>query len=865
MMKRPPIPWIILIVSLLLTVFAAWQSYQFQRGRSDERFLNSTQATAARVEARIHTYIALLRGGVGLFAADDRITYQAFSRYAEHMNLPTRYPGIQGVGFTQHFDVSDQDSLVDAMVRNGFEDFRVWPEVDAPRRDAIIYLEPLDERNRAALGYDMYSEAVRQQAMARARDTGEPSISGRVTLVQEIDGRTQAGFLIYLPVYRGGTDPESVERRRELLHGFVYSPFRADDLLAGIFDTRERVNSAFRIYDGVGTNPENLLHDSRINNINPAPGAAYDEVVTLNIAGHDWTLSFARTDAMAADASRWSPWAILLIGSVLSLLLAALSATQVQAEREALRSESRLRAVLEALPFGVSVAERDGRITFSNSASRRIWGTSAESDMVRSGEVQRWNVRTGQLMSPEEWAVNRALSGQAIDGDEIHIDGPEGEPMILLNSAAPIRGAKDEIELVVASEVDITPQKRAEELLRDREKEFRTMVDSIPQLAWMADADGQMLWYNRRWTMYTGESIRVLRESGWQRHIHPDHVRRVVERIQLSFASGEAWEDTFPIRDAEGEYRHFLYRAVPIHDETGDIFRWFGTGTDITEQILARKAEARAIREQVAREAAEQREEQLRRHAAELERSNRELQDFAYVASHDLQEPLRKISTFTDLVLEEYGEVMDDNAASYLERVKLAAVRMSRLIKDLLEFSRVETQGRPFEEIDLNQIMEDVLADLFVLLNETGGTVEVGPLPVIEADPVQMRQLFQNLIGNALKFHHHDEPPRVTVRTREVPGAVIGGENGVDQEMRCHIEIMDNGVGFEEKYLDRIFSPFQRLHGRSEYEGTGIGLAICRRIAERHDGTISARSRPGRGSTFIVELPVKQGQEVGAA
>lgn len=862
MMRRPPIPWIILAVSLLLTAFAAWQAHSNAKVRHEERFANSVQATTSRVEARIKTYIALLRGGVGLFAAADEVSVDDFRRYTDQMDLPSRYPGIQGVGFTQRIPVGQQDSLTAAMVASGFENFRVWPEVDAPERHAIIYLEPQDDRNQAAIGYDMYSEATRQLAMARARDTGEPSVSGRVTLVQEIEGRTQAGFLIYLPVYRGGTDPVDVRLRREQLHGFVYAPFRADDLFAGMFEAEERVRVAFRIYDGQEVHPDNLLHDSRLTGIEPARGASFDITETLTVAGHDWTLSFAATDHLTSDASQWTAWVILLVGGVLSVLLAALSGTQVQAEKAALRSESRLRAVLEALPVGVSVAERDGKVTFSNSASRRIWGTSPESDLVRSGEVARWSVETGRLMEREEWAVNRARAGAPIEGEEIRIEGPDGEPMILLNSAAPIRGRKGEIELVVASEVDITRQKQAEDALREREKEFRSMVDSIPQLAWMADARGQMLWYNQRWIEFTGESMQSLRESGWQSHIHPDHVRRVIDRIQRSFAAADAWEDTFPVRSADGEYRHFLYRAVPITDDAGEIFRWFGTGTDITEQLLARKAEARAIREQVAREAAEQREEQLRRHAAELERSNRELQDFAYVASHDLQEPLRKISTFTDLVLEEYGSRLDEDGRLYLERVQGASVRMSRLIKDLLAFSRVKTKGRPFEEIDLNEIMSDVIGDLEVLIEEAGGTVEVGPLPVIEADPMQMRQLFQNLVGNALKFHRSEEPCVVQIRSTSVVSPESDGQP--DDEALCRIEVADNGVGFDEKYLDRIFSPFQRLHGRSRYEGTGIGLAICRRIVERHAGTIDARSTPGVGSTFVVELPLRQGHEIAA-
>jgi len=179
-----------------------------------------------------------------------------------------------------------------------------------------------------------------------------------------------------------------------------------------------------------------------------------------------------------------------------------------------------------------------------------------------------------------------------------------------------------------------------------------------------------------------------------------------------------------------------------------------------------------------------------------------------------------------------------------------AAQRMSRLIEDLLTFSRVTTQARPFERVDLHAILEQVLGDLEVRIAETGAQMHVeGHWPVVEADPTQMRQLLQNLIGNALKFHHPERTPEVWLRARleETPAGT-----------QCVIEVQDNGIGFDEKYLDRIFSPFQRLHGRGRYAGTGMGLAICRRIVERHHGQLTARSRPGEGATFIVQLPLMQ-------
>lgn len=230
----------------------------------------------------------------------------------------------------------------------------------------------------------------------------------------------------------------------------------------------------------------------------------------------------------------------------------------------------------------------------------------------------------------------------------------------------------------------------------------------------------------------------------------------------------------------------------------------------------------------------------------ELARSNRELQDFAYVASHDLQEPLRKIQAFGDRLKTKYGPALTDEGRDYLDRMQKSAHRMHTLINDLLAYSRVATKGQPFTPVDLNQVARDVLSDLEVRTQQSGGQVEMGELPVLEADPLQMRQLLQNLIGNALKFYRPEHPPVVRVTAETV-------DDGL-----CQISVADNGIGFDEKYLDRIFTPFQRLHGRNEYEGTGMGLAVCRRIAERHGGAITAQSIPGQGTTFLVTLPLKQ-------
>jgi len=251
--------------------------------------------------------------------------------------------------------------------------------------------------------------------------------------------------------------------------------------------------------------------------------------------------------------------------------------------------------------------------------------------------------------------------------------------------------------------------------------------------------------------------------------------------------------------------------------------------------------------------------------ATELARSNAELEQFAFVASHDLQEPLRKIQAFGDRLKSKCEAANLGEGKEYLERMQNASARMRRLIDDLLTFSRVISRTEPFRPVDLNLVAREVLSDLEVRVEKTGAKVQVGELPTIEADPMQMRQLFQNLIGNALKFHQPGSKPVVQIagkiRPREGTETTVHRRRGVGGDLAaesfCELTIQDNGIGFDEKYLGRIFAVFQRLHGRQEYEGTGIGLAVCRRILDRHGGSITANSKPGEGATFHVTLPLQ--------
>jgi PAS domain S-box-containing protein len=300
----------------------------------------------------------------------------------------------------------------------------------------------------------------------------------------------------------------------------------------------------------------------------------------------------------------------------------------------------------------------------------------------------------------------------------------------------------------------------------------------------------------------------------------PEKARAAYRQV---FADGLVHDYPLVIRHASGRLTDVLYNATVFCNQAGEVEGAFATARDVTKQKQA--------------------ESETKHYMQELERSNAELQDFATIASHDLQEPLRKVMAFGEHLKEHSGDNLDELGRDYLARMQSAALRMSVLIEALLQYSRVATRAQPFQPVDLLAVVFGVVADMEERIAKSHARIELVPVPKVMADPTQMRQLMQNLVANALKFQNPGTRPVVVIEGRTT-----------DQGW-CEISVRDNGIGFEEKHLERIFRPFQRLHGRSEYEGSGMGLAICRKVVARHGGTITAHSSPGEGSTFVVTLP----------
>jgi PAS domain S-box-containing protein len=367
-----------------------------------------------------------------------------------------------------------------------------------------------------------------------------------------------------------------------------------------------------------------------------------------------------------------------------------------------------------------------------------------------------------------------------------------------------------------------------EQKLRDAERHFQSWFEDAPVACHEVDRQGVLLCVNQAECQLLGFSAEeMVGRPIWDFMATEDREKTRTGLLQRI-------ADEQPLVPLEREYKRRDGSSVIMEIHQKRVRDAAGRPTGLRTFLLDITQRKRA-------------EMTLVEQADKLARSNSELEQFAYVASHDLQEPLRKIQAFGDRLKTKYESGLGPEGLDYLTRMQNAAARMQVLIQDLLSLSRVASNAKPFTMVDLNDVVRTVVSDLEMRIQDAGGRVEIGTLPVIFGDRGQMAQLFQNLIGNGLKFRKPGESPLVKIDSN--PQTLPTGAAG------WRIAVEDNGIGFDEKYRDRIFQIFQRLHGRSEYEGTGIGLAICRKIVDRHGGAIAANSSPGAGAKFVITLP----------
>lgn len=427
-----------------------------------------------------------------------------------------------------------------------------------------------------------------------------------------------------------------------------------------------------------------------------------------------------------------------------------------------------------------------------------------------------------------------------------------GQRIMLLNAHEILKENNSENLILLAIE-DITEKKNAEKKIIESEKQFRFIADAMPQKVWTADVEGNRNYFNKNLLNYTGLPFEELKGLGWNKIIHPDDWIEFKKSWQHSIDTGNDFECETRILNKEGEYLWHLSRALAFKDDNGKIKIWIGSDTEIhVQKIQKEELEKEVVTRTFELQQANQ---NLARKNIELEKMNKELESFTYVSSHDLQEPLRKIQVFSTRILTKENQNLSENGKYYFKHMHDAAARMQTLIQDLLAFSRVRIEERKFETTDLNKIVEEVKIELRELIEEKKATIETTQMCEANIIPFQFRQLLHNLISNALKFSKPGTPPHIKIDSRSIIWNKDIEANLIPGKEYCHISVTDNGIGFDLKYKDKIFEVFQKLHGKDEYAGTGIGLAIVKKIVDNHNGTISARSTLGKGAGFDIYIP----------
>jgi PAS domain S-box-containing protein len=501
-------------------------------------------------------------------------------------------------------------------------------------------------------------------------------------------------------------------------------------------------------------------------------------------------------------------------------------------------TEERYRALVELNPDGV-IVHSDDRIIYANPAAVQLAGVTNPTALLGHSIFDFIDVSNHEVIANR---IKRMLtSGESAGRIEISARRPDGLPLDLesMATAVPWHG-RLAIQVILR---DITERKRYEKALRESETRFHQLADSMPQIVWSADAKGDIDYRNKRFHEQTGlKDEDLLRVNIWYKILHPDDAEEASRKWQHSVQTGETFEAEYRYVDAKrGGFRWHLGRAVPVRDEQGKVTRWFGTCTDIHDKKEA-EFELQMARDQLG-QTAQILEKQVAARTEKLQASVRSMEEFCYSIAHNLRAPLRAMQGFASAMLEDYAPSLDSTGQDYAQRIDRAAGNMDRLVHDLLAYGRLNHQTVQKNPVALEPIVRKVVSFFIPEIKKRNATCEVGPVDFeVRGNESVLEQMFINLISNALKFTKKEVPPELKIWAEKRNGFV-------------RLWIRDNGIGIERELQSRIFRPFERLHTVEAYPGTGIGLAMVAKGAERLGGRAGVDSEPGHGSCFWVEIP----------
>ena len=855
----PATAWIILVCSLVLTV-AAWQiSSQFVEQRARDRFEYAAGEVKEEILQRMIEYEAVLRGGVGYFGSSAEVTRAEWQAYVQALKIEDYYPGIQGLGFARMIDAATRREYEARISAEGFPDFKITPDGGRDIYSAIEFLEPFDWRNQRAFGYDMFSEPVRRDAMIRARDTGMPALSGKVTLVQETDEDVQAGFLVYLPVYRHGSVPETAEQRRNALVGFVYSPFRMNDLMHGILGAG-LPGISFHIFDGRSQDEADILFHS----VNSKPSASvagrgdtrdgdtrepgrvrdgwsepsastFQSLNALEVGGHDWTLVVEANQGFADLRDERQPLIIAVAGGVIDLLLFVvinvLWRRREWAERKADEMTGDLKVFSHAIdqsPVSVIIADTARTIVYVNPQFTASSGYAADDVIGRKADFLLLEDEHPDE-AREIWEAVEA--GHRWSGDLMH-RRKTGEEYWESVSISPVYSEEGRVSHFLAVKLDITERRKLNDALSDNARRFYAAFENIATGAVVTDNAGKIEVFNRaaerifgyKADEVIGQNVSMLMPDTYAAE-HDGQLARYRDTGKKRIIGIG--------RDVHGRRKNG--KAFPMHlgigeIQIGDQRSYIGSVTDLTEIVEARNSIQKAL------EAANA--------------ANRAKSEFLASMSHELRTPLNAIIGFSEMMGQEFFGPMPAQYVSYSDNINASGKHLLSLVNDLLEISRIEAgkMALVWEETRIDSVVRRCIAlteQACSIKSQTLTVLMDDPLPTLQADRRALKQVLLNLITNAQKYSGE------------------GGHIEVSAHVRCgymEISVADDGIGIAEKDLPHVTEFFEQ--GNSDpyisAKGWGLGLAISKSLITLHGGEIKIDSAVGAGTTVTVSIPLTQ-------
>lgn len=576
--------YIIAALSFLLLFFLTLFVFAETKKRAEERSerlfnIKAAQATEA-IGLRMRDYVQILISAKAMFVASDTVDREAWRTYYENLQLETNFPGIQGIGYAQVISPKKLEDHVQAIRNEGFESYSVYPEGQRPVYTSIIYLEPFTDRNQRAFGFDMFSEPIRRSAMQIARDTRQPAMSGKVRLMQETGQDVQWGFLICLPIYHHKANPTSMQDRQQQIKGYVYSPFRARDLMTSIL-ADEFHDIDIEIYDGTSLSKESILYSTDTTlYYHSKIERPFSRLSTLNIGSHTWRIYSTAKPDYGISAESGLPYFILSGGSIMSLLMFFI----VWSLSNTRRSNRLKQTITDNATGALFIMDKNGYCTFMNPAAEEMTGyTLAEISRKPLHYMIHHSRPDGTHYPIEECPLDAALpTNNDLRAHEDIFVRKDGTFFNVTCAARPIM-EKGAPKMTIIEVRDITDEKQAQQAIIESEARFRTMADNAPVMISIFDEWRQCTYVNKQWLDFTGMSFRQVLNYGWQRVVHADDAAYLEEIYSSAIAAEESFKAEFRMLRHDGQYRWVVYTATPRFGANGGFMGYISSTIDITE------------------------------------------------------------------------------------------------------------------------------------------------------------------------------------------------------------------------------------------------------------------------------------------